>query len=75
MQKEDLNLLKTLKGVAAYYSHTPDDQARIAKISHATWYRRLKNPGSFTLSEFRRLIFHYKIGLSEICDILGVRRS
>lgn len=74
MQKEDLYLQKTIKGVAVYYHHTPDEQARIVKVSHATWYRRLQDPGSFTLRELRRLIKFYKIDISEICDFLGIRR-
>jgi len=75
MQKVDLYLRKTLKGAAEYYQHTPDEQARIARVSHATWYRRMKDPGSFTLREIRRLIAHYKIGIDEVCDFLDIRRS
>ena len=74
MRQEDLYLLKTLKGAAVYYSHTPEDQAKIAKVSRATWYRRMKEPGSFEVSELRRLIKHYKIGPDEVLDFLGVRR-
>lgn len=74
MQKEDLYLLKTLKGAAVYCSHTPEDQAKIARVSRATWYRRLKEPGSLTMSELRRLIKHYKISPEEVLDFLGYRR-
>lgn len=75
MRKEDLYLLKTIKGAAVYYSHSPTEQARIVRMSRATWYRKLQDPGSFTLAELRRLISHYNIGIDEICDFLGVRRS
>lgn len=75
MKKEDLYLLKTVKGAAAYFSHTPIDQARIAKVSHATWYRRMKDPGSFTVSELRRLVIHYKISAHELCDIFSVKEG
>ena len=74
MRQEDLYLLKTLKGAAAYFSHTPNDQARIAKVARATWYRRLREPDTFTLAEIRRLIKHYKISPDEVLDFLGVRR-
>lgn len=75
LKKEDQYLKRTLKGAAIYFCHTPDDQARIAKVSHATWYRRLQNPSTFTLAELRRLIAFYKIDISEICDFLGIRRE
>lgn len=75
MQREDLYLRKTLKGAAEYFRHSPEEQAKIAKISHATWYRRMNDPGSFTLREIRRLIAHYKIDISEVADFLGIRRS
>ena len=74
MKQDDLYLLKTLKGAAVYYSHTPDEQAKIAKVSRATWFRRVRDPGSFTLAEIRRLIKHYKIGPEETLDFLGYRR-
>lgn len=75
MCKEDLYLLKTLKGAAVYHGHSAAEQAKIAKMSRATWYRKLQEPESFTLAELRRLVSHYKIGIDEICDFLGVRRS
>jgi len=73
MQKEDLYLQKTLKGAAAYYKHTPEEQARKAGISYSTWYRRMRDPGTFTLQEIRRLIRYYKIGSREVCDFLGIK--
>ena len=74
MQKEDLYLYKTIKGAAAYYHHTPEDQARKIGISSATWYRRLHEPGTFTLREIRKLIRVYNISTQEVCDFLGMKR-
>ena len=75
MKKEDLYLLKTVKGAGVYFSHSPTAQAHIARVSNATWYRRMKDPGSFTVSELRRLIAYYHIGSHELCDIFGVKEG
>lgn len=51
----DACFLQAVKGKAAFYGIKMEDLAEYVGVSHATWYRRLQNPGDMTLKEFRRL--------------------
>lgn len=53
-------IMEAIKGSAAFYCIPPEEQAGIAGVSRATWYRRLQYPGDFTVSEMRRMAKRYR---------------
>lgn len=55
----DALLMESINGSAAMYGVPSDDQALVAGVSRATWYRRLQHPGEFTLDEFRSMCRRY----------------
>lgn len=59
-QQKDRKLLEAIAGSSAFFSLSPDEQARIAGISRSSWYRRLAHPGQTTLDEFRRMAKRYR---------------
>ena len=56
---QDRKLLEAIAGSSAFFNLTPEQQAGIAHLSRASWYRRLKSPGYFTLDEFRWMVTRY----------------
>lgn len=65
-------LMQAIKGSSAYYDISPEDQAQIAGVSRATWYRRLQNPGDVTLDEFRRLCRRFHWDEKTVLEIIRV---
>lgn len=65
-------LRQAIKGSAAFYDHSAENQADIAGVSRATWYRRLQYPGDITIREFRRLLKKYRWDEQTVLDILRV---
>lgn len=57
----DAKIRRAISGAAAYYGMGVDEQAFAAGVTRSTWYRRLKQPNTFTLYELRRMIrkFHW----------------
>lgn len=72
---QDAYLRSAIKGASGYFGLTAADQALIAGVKRATWYRRLQDPSSFTVGELRRMIFRYHWGSKIICNILGAKES
>jgi len=74
-QVQDAHLRQAIKGSAGYFQLSPDEQAEIAGVKRATWYRRLYAPESFSLAELRRMVRRYKWDSRTVCAILGVREG
>ena len=73
LREMDANFRKALDGSAGYFQLSPMDQANIAGVKRATWYRRLKQPENFTLREFRRMVKHYSWDSATVAAIVGVK--
>lgn len=71
----DAHLLKAIYGSAVFYDVCPEEQANIAGMAIATWYRRLKQPETFTVKEFRRMARRYEWDCKTICQILDIREA
>ena len=74
-QVQDALLRQAIKGSAGYFQLRPDEQAGIAGVTRATWYRRLNEPESFSLRELRRMVRRYKWDYRTVCAFLGVREG
>lgn len=72
---QDAFLRQAIKGSAGYFQLRPDDQADIAGVTRATWYRRLDKPSSFSVCELRRMVKRYKWDLKTVGSFLGVREG
>ncbi len=72
---QDALLRQAIKGSAGYFQLRPDDQAEIAGVTRATWYRRLNEPGNFSLYELRRMVRRYKWDSKTVCAFLGAREG
>ena len=72
MEQANRRLLEAVKGASAFYDITSDEQASIAGVSRATWYRRLQHPGEFTLNELRRMARQYHWDDKVLSSILRV---
>jgi len=59
LEQANRRLLEAIKGSSAFYDISADEQAVIAGVSRATWYRRLQHPGEFTLDEIRKMAKRY----------------
>ena len=70
---QDAFLRQAIKGSAGYFGLMAEEQASIAGVKRATWYRRLKNPSAFTVKELRRMIFKYHWNSKMVCGFLGVK--
>lgn len=46
--------------------------ARLIGIGESTYFKRMKNPGGFTLKEFRALVATTKMRDRDVCEMLGV---
>jgi hypothetical protein len=66
----EAKLRKAISGSAAYYSMGVDEQAFAAGVTRSTWYRRLKQPNTFTLYELRRMIRRFHWDNETIIDFL-----
>ena len=56
---QDAFLRQAIKGSAGYFGLGPTDQAEIAGVTRATWYRRLTYPANFSVKELRRMVKRY----------------
>lgn len=72
---QDAFLRQAIKGSAGYFSLCPDEQAQIAGLTRATWYRRLTQPSTFSLKELRRMAKRYHWDLKTVGAFLGVREG
>ena len=72
---QDAFLRQAIKGSAGYFSLRAPEQAEIAGITRATWYRRLNKPSDFTVAELRRMIRRYHWDNKTVCAFLGVREG
>ena len=52
-----------------------DSVCTALRISHPTFYRRMKEPGEFTLSQLRYFVHHYGFSNQEVADIFGMGNS
>lgn len=75
LQTQDAILRQAIKGSAGYFQLGPTDQAEIAGVTRATWYRRLNDPSNFSLEELRRMIRRYRWDSRTVCAFLGVREG
>ena len=75
LQVQDALLRQAIKGSAGYFQLTPNDQAEIAGVTRATWYRRLDSPYNFSVKELRRMIKRYHWDEKTVCAFLGVRKD
>lgn len=71
---QDSYLRKAIKGSAGFYQLDINEQARIAGVKRATWYRRLKSPSDFSVRELRKMIARYDWDAETVCLFLGVKR-
>lgn len=69
-QLKDRKLLEAIAGSSVFFTLSPEEQARTAGLSRSSWYRRLKDPGIFTLDEFRRMVKKYHWDDSVILQIV-----
>lgn len=74
-QVQDAFLRQAIKGSAGYYDLRPMEQAEIAGVTRATWYRRLDSPAHFTVKELRRMIKRYKWDSKTVALFLGIREG
>lgn len=74
-QIQDANLKKAISGSAGYFGLSVNDQASIAGVKRATWYRRLNSPGDFSLRELRRMVKSYNWSSDIVCSFLGVKEE
>lgn len=72
---QDANLRKAIKGAAGYFCLTSTEQAAIAGVTRATWYRRVNEPSNFSIRELRRMIHKYGWDSDTVCRFLGVREG
>ena len=75
IEVQDALLRQAIKGSAGYFQLRPDDQAEIAGVTRATWYRRLNDPSGFSLDELRRMVRRYKWDSKTVAAFLGVRED
>lgn len=74
-QIQDASLRQAISGSAGYFRLSVNEQAEIAGVKRATWYRRLNCPGDFTLTELRRMIFRYGWSKETVCSFLGIKEG
>lgn len=74
-QVQDACLRKAIKGAAGYFQLSVEEQARIAGVKRATWYRRLKTPSDFSVKELRKMIVKYNWDAVTVCQFLGVKEG
>lgn len=67
---KDRKLLEAIAGSSVFFDLSPDEQAQVAGISRSSWYRRLSNPGLFSIDEFRRMAKRYRWDDSVILQIV-----
>ena len=72
---QDALLRQAIKGSAAYFKLSANEQALIAGCTRATWYRRLNDPGNFSLYELRKMVRRYKWDSKTVSAILGVKEA
>lgn len=72
---QDALLRQAIKGSAGYFQLVPDEQAAIAGVTRATWYRRLNTPSSFSLKELRRMAKRYHWDARTVCAFMGIREG
>ena len=72
---QDACLRKAISGSAGYFRLTVNEQAEIAGVRRATWYRRLKCPEDFSLKELRRMSVRYGWDISTIGSFFGKEGS
>lgn len=75
IEVQDALLRQAIKGSAAYFKLSVNEQALIAGCTRSTWYRRLNDPSDFSLSELRRMVRRYKWDAKTVAAILGVREG
>lgn len=75
IQIMDASLRQAISGSAGYFRLSANDQAEIAGVRRATWYRRLQTPADFSVRELRRMISEYKWTSREVCAFLGVKEE
>lgn len=74
-QIQNACLRKAISGSAGYFQLTVNELADVAGVKRATWYRRLREPGDFTLYELRRMIKRYSWDAKTVCEFLGVKEE
>ena len=72
-QIQDGHIRKVISGSAAFYELSVNQLAEVAGVKRATWYRRLNDPGTFTLKELRKMVLRYRWDAKTVCDFLGVK--
>lgn len=72
---QDACVRKAITGSAGYFKLTVNDQAEIAGVRRATWYRRLKQPEEFSLKELRRMTVRYGWDIYTIGSFFGVKEE
>lgn len=75
IQQQNALLRQAISGSAGYFNLTPNDQAEIAGVKRATWYRRLKEPEDFTLKELRRMVRRYSWTAQVVGSFLGAKED
>lgn len=72
-QIQDSCIRRAISGSAGYFRLSVDEQAEIAGIKRATWYRRLKTPEDFSIKELRKMINRYGWDDSTICSFFRIQ--
>jgi hypothetical protein len=73
LQIQDASIRKAISGSAAFYGLSMEQQYETVGVKRATWYRRLNDPGTFTLREIRRMALRYRWDAKTVCDFIGVK--
>ena len=74
-QVQDASIRQAISGSAGYFGLSVNEQAEIAGVKRATWYRRLQTPGDFSLTELRRMVYNYGWDAKTVCAFLGVKEA
>lgn len=74
-EEQSMNALlrQAISGSAGYFQLTPNELAAVAGVKRATWYRRLKSPGDFSVKELRRMIRRYGWTAETVGKFLGAK--
>jgi len=70
---QDLYVRKAIRGSAEFYQMSIEEQWRRLGMARATWYRRMKNPGDFTVDNLRQMIKMFHWDAETVGKMLGLK--
>ena len=72
--EKDIEFSRVIEGYVKLMGKCPADMMRRARMAKTTYYRRLKDPGSMTVSELRAFISEANIPEEAVLNALYLRR-